>query len=322
MPMYHSRISTCGSFATSDPRAFLRRFPDKAILDEVQKCPVILSYLQTHLDTLGGSGHFVLTGSHQFQLAASISQSLAGRVAIVNLLPFSLSELYGLTPSPIDSTAAGIDMLPSRYSLEKILFEGMYPAIHGRKTDAAQWLSSYYATYLERDVREVTSVRDLHQFDTFVRLCAARTGSLINFSDIADNCGASMAKIKSWLSILELSGIIKLVRPYFVNFSKRLVKQPKLYFLDTGLLCHLLRISDESQLAFHPLKGRIFETFIVAEIIKSYCNAQAEPPLYFWRDHKGRRSMRFWTGVRTNCPSKSKYRKRSTTPFSIPCAGG
>ncbi len=276
------------SFAGNDPRAFLRQFPDNVILDEVQKCPGILSYLQTHIDALGGSGHFVLTGSHQFQLAASISQSLAGRVAIINLLPFSLSELYALTPSPIELNAAAADILPDRFSLEKILFQGMYPAIYGRKIDPVQWLSSYYATYLERDVREVTNVRDLHQFDTFARLCAARTGSLINFSEIANNCGASMATIKSWLSILELSGIIKLVRPYFANYSKRLVKQPKLYFLDTGLLCYLLRITEESQLAFHPLKGRIFETFIVSEMIKSYYNRQEEPPLYFWRDHKGR----------------------------------
>jgi len=276
------------SFAKNDPRSFLRQFPDRVILDEVQKCPDILSYLQTHLDTLGGAGHFVLTGSHQFQLAASISQSLAGRVAIVNLLPFSLSELYGLAPSPVEQAAAGTDLLPASFSLETILFEGMYPAIHGKKMNAPKWLSSYYATYLERDVREVTSVRDLHQFDTFVRLCAARTGSLINYSDIASNCGASLATVKSWLSILELSGIIMLVRPSFGNFSKRLIKQPKLHFLDSGLLCHLLRISDPTQLAFHPLKGRIFESFIVSEIIKSYYNAQRETPLSFWRDSKGR----------------------------------
>jgi predicted AAA+ superfamily ATPase len=276
------------SFAKNDPRAFIRQFPDRVILDEVQKCPDILSYLQTHLDSLGGAGHFVLTGSHQFQLAASISQSLAGRVAIINLLPFSLSELYDLVPVPIESSATGSGMLPPGVSLETILFQGMYPAIHGKGADVAQWLSSYYATYLERDVREIANIPDLHQFDTFVRLCAARTGSLVNFSDIAGNCGASLPKIKSWLSILELSGIIRLVRPYHANFSKRLVKQPKIYFLDTGLLCHLLRISDASQLAFHPQKGRIFETFIVSEIIKSYYNRQAEPPLYFWRDHKGR----------------------------------
>ncbi|MBN1130685.1 MAG: ATP-binding protein [Chitinispirillaceae bacterium] len=277
------------SFAKKDPRAFLRQFSDRVILDEVQKCPDILSYLQTHIDELGGSGHYVLTGSHQFQLAASISQSLAGRVAIVNLLPFSLSERYGLTPVPVDSTgSAGGGMLPAGHTLEKILFQGMYPAIHSRKIDATAWLSSYYATYLERDVREVTSVHNLHQFDTFVRLCAARTGNMVNFTEISSSCGASLPTIKSWLSILEMSGIIKLVQPYFVNFSKRLVKTPKLYFLDTGLLCYLLRIADESQLAFHSLKGRIFESFIVSEVIKSFCNALAEPPVYFWRDSKGR----------------------------------
>jgi len=277
------------SFAKNDPRAFLRQFPDRAIFDEVQKCPDILPYLQTHIDGLGGSGHYVLTGSHQFQLAASISQSLAGRVAIANLLPFSSAELFGLTSVPVDAAPSPRAVtLPARYSMEKILFQGMYPAVHARAADATTWLSSYYATYLERDVREVTNVHNLHQFDTFVRLCAARTGAMINFTDISSGCGASVPTVKSWLSILEMSGIVRLVQPYFVNFSKRLVKQPKLYFLDTGLLCYLLRITDESQLAFHPLKGRIFESFIVSEIIKSFCNALAEPPLYFWRDSKGR----------------------------------
>jgi predicted AAA+ superfamily ATPase len=276
------------SFATEDPRGFLRQYPDKVILDEVQKCPGLLSYLQTHMDALGGTGHYILTGSHQFQLAKTISQSLAGRVAIIKLLPLSLSELYALSGLPIDAAAGAASLLPSKHSLEQILFQGMYPAIHNRSIPPAVWLSSYYATYLERDVREITNVHNLHQFDTFVRLCAARSGAMVNFTEISNSCGASVTTIKSWLSILELSGIITLVSPYFVNYSKRMVKTPKLYFLDTGLLCYLLRITEDSQLVYHPLKGNIFETFIVSEIIKSYYNAQKEPPIYFWRDSKGR----------------------------------
>lgn len=277
------------NFARNDPRGFLRQFSNKVILDEVQKCPDILSYLQTHMDEQGKPGQYVLTGSHQFQLARNISQSLAGRVAVVTLLPFSTSERYDLSSSAIDGVKAAKNfLLPRRYDVENILFKGMYPAIHDRKADPASWLSSYYSTYLERDVREITSVHNQHQFDTFVRLCAARSGSILNYSGISNECGASVPTVKGWLSILQLSGLVKLIPPYFQNYSKRLIKSPKLYFLDSGLLCYLLRITSAEQLSFHPLKGPIFETFIVSEIIKSFYHKNMEPPVYFWRDNKGR----------------------------------
>jgi len=277
------------SFAQSDPRGFLRQYSGKVILDEVQRCPDLLSYLQTHLDQLGKMGQFILTGSHQFQLAQGISQSLAGRVAVVTLLPLSLSELYDLPRSPLDNPSASDGgIVPKSQSIEKVLYRGMYPAIHSRSANPTAWLSSYYATYVERDVRQITSVHSIKQFDTFVRLAAARSAQITNLTDISNGCGVSVPTVRAWLSILELSGLVKLIPPYFVNHSKRLVKSPKLYFLDSGLLCYLLRVTNEQQLSFHPLKGQIFETFIVSELMKAYANGGEEPPLYFWRDNKDR----------------------------------
>ena len=276
-------------FAIEDPRGFLRQYPKKVILDEIQKAPQLLSYLQTHIDKNYENGQFILTSSHQFQMAQNISQSLAGRVAIVYLHPFSLSELFECPPSKIDDIqSCESNFLPSSVTLEKTLYRGLFPAVHDRKSHPTTWYSSYYATYLERDVREITNIQNLQTFDTFVRLCAARSGYTINFSELSNSCGMSVPALKSWVSILELSGIIKMVYPYFKNYSKRLIKTPKLYFLDSGLLCYLLRIADPEQLIFHPLKGNIFESFIVSELIKSFCHRGLEAPIYYWRDNKGR----------------------------------
>ncbi|MFC1584182.1 ATP-binding protein [Fibrobacterota bacterium] len=277
------------NYAQNDPRGFLRQFPGTLILDEVQKCPDILPYLQTHMDKVGKNGQFILTGSHQFQLSRSISQSLAGRVAVVTLLPFSLSELFNLPQQAVHKAAEkGSKGIPIRHTIEKTLFKGMYPAVHDRGASPTDWYASYYATYIERDIKEMASIQSLRVFDTFVRLCAARSGCLMNYSEISNESGVSVPTIKAWVSMLEASGIITLIPPYFKNYSKRLIKAPKLYFLDSGLLCYLLRIKDFRQLITHPLKGAVFETLIVSEIIKSFQHNKTEPPLYYWRDHKGR----------------------------------
>ena len=275
------------SFALNDPRGFLRQYPGKVIIDEVQKCPELLSYLQTHVDSVGEMGQFILAGSQQFTLAKGISQSLAGRVALITLLPLSLPELFEFDAPELDSVEFKTAESVRAAVIEDVLIKGMYPAIYSRTADFTMWYSSYYATYLERDIRELTAVHNLDLFDKFVRLCAARSGSLINYAEIANVSGIAMPTVKAWISLLRTSGIIELLQPYSGNLSKRLIKSPKLYFIDTGLLCYLLRITSVLQLVNHPLKGNIFETFMVSEFYKSFLFRGEIPPLYFWRDSKG-----------------------------------
>jgi predicted AAA+ superfamily ATPase len=277
------------AFATQDPRGFLRQHPSRVILDEAQKSPELLSYLQTHMDASGKPGQFVLTGSRQFSLASLIGQSLAGRVGLAHLYPFTLGELHKKPPLPIEKqNLLASSFIPASLTLEECLFKGFYPAVHDRKAPPSAWYGSYYATYVERDVREMTGVKDLAVFDTFVRLCAARSGAILNHSELANAAGVALPTVKSWLGILSQSGIIALVQPHGNNFSKRLIKAPKLYFLDTGLLCYLLRITDPGQIPRHPLKGALFETCIASEIMKHFWHRGLEPPIYFWRDHAGR----------------------------------
>lgn len=272
-------------FAAKDPRGFIRQYPSRVILDEAQRCPDLLSYLQTHLDKEGLNGQFILTGSQQFVLARSIKQSLAGRVAILHLFPFSLSELWECDPVGIDKNGRPPVQLKS--TLETVIFQGLYPAVHDRNVPPTTWYSSYFATYVERDVQEMMGVKDLALFSTFVRLCAARSGTLLNQSELASAVGLSHSTVHAWLGLLERSGLIFLLQPHHANFSKRLVKTPKLYFMDTGLLCYLLRIQSADQIPTHPLKGALFETWVVSEIAKHFWHRGEEPPLYFWRDHKG-----------------------------------
>jgi predicted AAA+ superfamily ATPase len=259
--------------ALDDPRGFLGRFPDGGVLDEVQRAPELLSYLQSRVDADGRMGLFLLTGSQQFGLTSGITQSLAGRTAFVELLPFSVDELErgGVRPP----------------SLEAMLFAGAYPPIHDRGLKPRSWLSAYVTAYVERDVRQFLKVQDLESFQRFVRLCAGRSGQLVNLSSLATDCGITHNTAKAWISVLEASYILFLLRPHHVNFSKRLVKAPKLYFYDAGLLCWLLGIQEPDQLASHPLRGGIFESFVVAELIKARLN-QGEPrSLHFWRDSNG-----------------------------------
>ncbi|MFQ5703230.1 MAG: ATP-binding protein [Gemmatimonadales bacterium] len=277
------------TFASEDPRGFLDQFTGPVVLDEIQRTPNLFSYIQTVVDEDPTPGRFVLTGSQDFLLLRSISQSLAGRTAILHLLPFSWSELQ--RRSPIALSGIGRVMprrkQPTGLDLMNVLFTGFYPRIHDRQLEPGRWLADYYLTYVERDVRQVENVGDLEAFGRFVRLCAGRNGQLLNLSSLGNDAGISHVTAKRWLSILESSCLIKLLRPHHHNFSKRLVKRPKLYFLDSGLLCYLLRIRSPDDLRMHASRGSVFESFILSEFVKNYVHHGLEPDVYFWRDSAG-----------------------------------
>ena len=260
-------------FATNDPRGFLNQYPDGAILDEVQRCPNLFSYLQSRLDEDKRMGLFILTGSQQFGLISGISQSLAGRVAKISLLPFSLHELQEAKKAP--------------ETIEALLFKGLYPPIHDRALAPHIWYNNYIGTYLERDVRQLINVRDLSTFQHFVRMCAARTGQLLNLSSLASDCGITHNTAKAWISVLEASYIVHLLQPHHRNFNKRLIKSPKLYFHDSGLAARLLNIQTADQLMTHPARGQLFETWVVSEFLKYRFNNALSSNLYFWRDSTG-----------------------------------
>lgn len=260
-------------FAELDPKRFLTRFPQGAVLDEVQRCPALLSWLQGLVDDRRAMGDFVVTGSAQFDLMAGITQSLAGRVGRVELLPLSAHEL----------TVAGL--LPD--SLEQALLQGGYPALYDRPVAPGDWFANYIATYLERDVRQLVAVRDLGQFQTFVRMCAARTGQLLNLTALGADCGISAVTARHWLSVLETSYIVTLLHPHHRNFGKRLVKTPKLYFLDAGLAAWLMGIRDAKTLQTHVARGPLFETWVIGELYKQRLNQGLPPDLHFWRDSTG-----------------------------------
>lgn len=259
-------------FASTDPRRFLAQFPDGAILDEVQRVPELFSYIQGLVDDSGRPGLFILTGSAQFELLESITQSLAGRTAMVRLLPFSMPEL-----------GAAAVALP----LDEWLYRGAYPRIHDRDLDPTEALSFYVSTYVERDVRQLLNIRDLTTFDRFLRLCAARTGQVLNLSNLGNDCGINHNTAQSWISILEASYLIHRVAPHFANPSKRQIKAPKIYFCDVGLAAYLLGITSPAQVAAHPLRGALFETFVVSELLKQRYNAVRQSNLYYFRDRTG-----------------------------------
>ncbi len=275
-------------FAITDPKGFLRRFSGGVILDEIQRAPALLSYIQGIVDSEDRPGHFILTGSQQFHVMEKVTQTLAGRTALVNLLPFSLDELLGRTagdPWRLDKLSP--QSIQPLFTLEEIIFKGLYPRIHDKGLEPHDWLSAYYRTYVERDVRDLANIGNLETFQRFVRLCAGRSGQLLNLSSLALDAGISHTTARNWISILQAGFIIHLLPPHFTNFSKRIVKTPKLYFLDTGLLCYLLRIRDPAELVTHAMKGHIFETFVLAELYKAFAHRGETPPLYFWRDKTG-----------------------------------
>lgn len=275
-------------FAREDPRGFLNQFGGGVVLDEIQRVPNLFSYIQGIVDATDKPGQFVLTGSQNFLLLEQISQSLAGRTSVFHLLPFSQAEIEAR--SPISTEEIGLK-IPKRKShmgkLFHVLFTGFYPRIHDKNLDPQEWLRNYYQTYIERDVRSILNIGDIEAFGKFVRLCAGRTGQLLNLSSLGADCGVTHATARRWLSVLEASFIVYLLRPHHNNFSKRLVKSPKLYFLDTGLLCYLLRIRSEDELVTHSSRGAIFETFVLTELLKAYLNQGLEPDVHFWRDSVG-----------------------------------
>jgi predicted AAA+ superfamily ATPase len=258
--------------AITDPKSFLMSLTGNTILDEVQNVPELFSYLQEIIDTKSDARKFVLTGSNSFKLNDKISQSLAGRIRIFNILPLAFREVPAkLQPS----------------SLPQLLLRGLYPRIYDEGIEPSDWFDGYYQTYLQKDVRQIINVSDYTQFDRFVRLCAGRTGALTDYNAIAYEVGVSQPTAVRWASVLESSFITFRLTPHFKNFGKRIIKSPKIYFYDTGLLCQLLRIQTESQLELHPLRGAIFENFVISEFMKQYFNNGATPPLYFWRDQHG-----------------------------------
>lgn len=262
-------------FAASDPKRFLREHENKygLILDEFQYVPQLLSYIQVEVDEKKRPGYFVLTGSQNFLMNEQITQSLAGRVGILTLLPLSLKELVNnkLVDSP-----------------EQAIFNGGYPRLYAENFSPLDAYPSYIHTYIERDVRQLTNVGTMRTFQKFMALCAGRVGQQLNIADIATNCGVDRKTITQWLSILEASYIIFLLRPYFNNFNKRVTKTPKLYFYDTGIACSLLEIRSTKDLARSPFRGPLFESLIISDFYKQYYNYGWRPPLYYWRDQNGR----------------------------------
>ncbi|MDD2773736.1 MAG: ATP-binding protein [Elusimicrobiales bacterium] len=275
-------------FAMRDPRAFLEQYSKCVIIDEAQHVPELLSYIQTAVDEKRIPGRYIITGSQQFNLLHKVSQSLAGRAAYLRLLPFTVAELLGKKARNPDKFPPPPAKPSARARLTEFLYSGFYPRIHNEKIAPSDFLSSYITAYVERDVRDALKIGDLMGFQNFVRLCAGRSGQILNLSSLAADCGISHTTARSWLSVLEASSIVFTLTPYYRNFSKRIIKSPKLYFMDTGLMCHLLRIRKPQDAALHPLYGNIFETFVIGELYKSFCNAGEVPPLYFWRDMTGR----------------------------------
>lgn len=261
------------SFAENDPRGFLDTYKKGVILDEVQRTPMLFSYIQTAVDDANKPARFILTGSQNFLLHEKISQTLAGRVAILKLLPLSIAELKNKNIIYADP--------------ESYIFKGFHPRLYVQKIRPEDWYPSYIQTYLEKDVRELKNVSSLSLFQKFLKLCASRTGQLLNMSSLALDCGISPNTAKDWLSILEAGFIVFLLRPYYRNFNKRLVKMPKLYFFDTGLLCSLLEINNKKQLKGHYLYGNMFENLTVADFIKNQLHRGLKENAYFWRDKTG-----------------------------------
>lgn len=260
-------------FAIEDPRGFLDTYSTPTIFDEVQKVPSLFSYLQTKVDQKNTPGQYILTGSQHFLLHMKISQTLAGRIGLFTLFPFAVTEL--------ENARITFD------TYEEYIFHGMYPRLFESPLTPADWYPSYIQTYIERDIRDLKQVGNLSSFQTFVKLCAGRIGQLLNLSSLARDCGITHNTAKAWLSLLETSFIIFLLRPYYENFGKRLVKMPKLYFLDTGLACSLLGLQQAKEVSTHYLKGGLFENFIVTEFLKQKYHQQNPIDYYFWRDKTG-----------------------------------
>jgi predicted AAA+ superfamily ATPase len=260
-------------FATDDPKAFLKQYSDRTIFDEIQRAPHLLSYLQEIVDQNKVNGQFVLTGSHQLLLREAVTQSLAGRTGMLHLLPLSIAELH---QAKIDFDA------PSEY-----IFQGFLPRIYDQQQRPHTAYANYFQTYVERDVRLLIKLKDVILFEKFMKLLAGRVGQIINYQSLSSDVGVDGMTIKAWLSILEASFVIFRLPPYFENFGKRVIKTPKIYFTDTGLLCYLLGIERVDQVGRDPLIGNMFENLVVLEALKARYNQGLTPNLYFYRDNQG-----------------------------------
>ena len=281
------------SRAVEDPRSFLTQ-ANHLILDEIQRAPELLSYVQVLVDADDRPGRFILTGSQNLLLMESVSQTLAGRTAFLRLYPLSLSELYEGPPldplnldRPDTAWGAGPGSRPPRKGLWDTLLDGFYPRIHDRGIPAGEWLADYLRTYVERDLREVMQISDPRSFERFVRLAAAHTARELNLTTLAGDIGITQQTAKRWLTALEIGFLATTLPPHHANYRKRLRKRPRLHFLDTGLICYLLDIRDAGTLERHPLRGAIFESFVVSELVKGFAAIRRDPPLYFWRDATG-----------------------------------
>lgn len=261
------------AFAENDPNGFFEKYSQFCIFDEVQRVPQLFSYLQTIVDEKKIMGQFILSGSQNFHLMKNITQSLAGRVALFKLLPFDFGELHSANLMEDDYT--------------KAILKGFYPAIYDRSIPSQVFYSNYIQTYVERDITELVNIRDMRTFRVFLSLCASRAGQLLNLNSLATECGITQPTAKAWISLLESSYIIFLLQPYHKNFDKRVIKSPKIYFYDTGLLCHLLKIKDTDQIKFNSYKGNLFENMIVGEYVKQNFHQNKMEELWFWRDSNG-----------------------------------
>ena len=274
------------SRAREDPRGLLAQ-AERMILDEIQREPDLLSYIQVLVDEDPRPGRFILTGSQNLLLMESVSQTLAGRTALLRLYPFSLAELHGRPRVDASALPRVRSSDPPDADLWETLWAGFYPRIHDQGLDPREWLADYFRTYVERDLRELMQLSDLRSFETFVRLAAARTGQELNLVGLADDAGIARTTASRWLSALEIGFLAARLPPHHANYRKRLRKRPRLHFLDTGLVCYLLDIPDPGTLARHPLRGAIFESFVVSELIKSFAAIREDARLFFWRDSTG-----------------------------------
>lgn len=259
-------------FANQDPQGFLAQLKNGVILDEIQRAPNLTSYIQPIVDKENIPGRFILTGSQQLEISQTISQSLAGRTALLKLLPLSYPELYGVHPPK---------------NIGELLYAGFYPRIFDKQLNPTEALSFYLSTYVERDIRSLLHIKDLSTFERFLKICATQIGQLINYTTLANDCGIDQKTVKAWLSVLEASFIVFQVQPHYQHFRKRLTKSSKLYFYDVGLAAYLLGISNPEHIVTHPLKGLLFENFIVTECIKNRFNHVKDSNIYFFRDHVG-----------------------------------
>lgn len=272
MPYVNLEALDQRQYAVDDPRGFLSQFPNGAILDEIQRTPDLPSYLQEIIDEAGRNSLFILTGSQNLQLANTVSQSLAGRTAVLNLLPLSVPEVVSASDVSV---------------VEELIFTGGYPRIYDQDLNPTRALSDYVATYVERDIRELSSIESLPEFRRFMQLCAGRVGQIINYNNLGNEAGVSGPTIKKWIGLLESTYIAFSLRPYFRNISKRIIKSPKFYFYDVGLACYLLGIESPEQLRSHPLRGALFENLVVSECLKYRFNLGKQSNLFFYRDSSG-----------------------------------